>query len=136
MIYVTVPYKLKPYANNRWVAPPADLLLPLLTQSLRSIGYFRAVVTSPFSGMTTYQLNTRLLMLQQEFLQPISQVRFILEVTLMQSLTGKIISNRVFSIVVSAPNNNPYGGVLATNQAANALSKQIAQFVVQKAKSK
>ena len=75
MIYITVPYKLKSFANNHWVAPPADLLSTLLANALRRQHYFHAIVTPPFSGLATYQLNTQLLVLQQEFLQPESRNR-------------------------------------------------------------
>ncbi len=133
MIYITVPYKLKSFANNHWVAPPADLLSTLLANALRRQHYFHAIVTPPFSGLATYQLNTQLLVLQQEFLQPESRVRLTLEITLIQSANGSVLASRVFTIVIPAPENNPYSGVVAANLAANMLAKQISQFVVQAA---
>lgn len=134
MIYVAVPYKLKSFADNDWVAPPAELMLELLTDQIRALGYFHAVVTPPFSGSTTFQMNTQLLVLQQEFLKPISQVRLALEVTLIDVPTGQVLASRVFSAVIPAPGNNPYSGVLATNQVANLLAKQISAFVVRESK--
>ncbi|OGT44400.1 MAG: hypothetical protein A3F13_01830 [Gammaproteobacteria bacterium RIFCSPHIGHO2_12_FULL_40_19] len=131
MIYVMIPYQLKSFATNRWVAPPAELLLPLIANRLRAAGYFHAVVTSPFTGAAHYQLNTHLLKLQQEFIQPQSQVRLTIEATLMNVATGRVIANNLFETTVPATANNPYAGVLATNQAAHTLSKQIAAFVVQ-----
>jgi cholesterol transport system auxiliary component len=136
MIYVMVPYQLKSYANHHWVSSPAQLLLPLLADRVRATGYFKGVVTSPFSGGTSYQLNTQLLVLQQEFLQPQSVVRLTMQATLMNGETGKMIASRVFEAVVSTKNNNPYGGVLATNKAANQVLTQIAYWVVTKELSK
>lgn len=132
MIYVMVPYQLRSYANHHWVSSPAQLLLPLLANHVRARGYFKGVVTSPFSGETAYQLNTQLLVLQQEFLQPESVVRLTMQATLMSGVAGKMIASRVFEVVVPAKNNNPYGGVLATNKAANQVLAQIARWAVVK----
>lgn len=129
MIYVHVPYQLNAFSDHHWVAPPADLLLPLLIEKLRVTGNFSAVVSTPFSGNATYQLNTQLLMLQQEFLQPQSEVRLVMSATLMNIATGRIIGNRIFTVLVPASANNPYAGVLATNQAAHQIVAQIARFV-------
>jgi len=132
MIYVMIPYQLKSFADHRWVAPPAELLLPLIANRLRAENYFKAVVTSPFSGSVTYQLNTQLLTLQQEFLQPESRVRLTIQATLVQVLTGKVIATRVFQAVIPASGNDPYDGVIAANKAAHVVLNEMAQFVVRK----
>ncbi|PIZ03763.1 MAG: hypothetical protein COY58_07980 [Gammaproteobacteria bacterium CG_4_10_14_0_8_um_filter_38_16] len=132
MIYVLIPYQLKAFANHRWVAPPSELLLPLLADQLREAHYFKAVVTSPFSGSASYQLNTQLLTLQQEFLQPQSHIRLTMEATLIHLSNGHVVASRVFQIVIPALQNNPYGGVLAANIAANQMMHQIVKFVVKK----
>lgn len=132
MIYVEIPYQLRAYAEHQWIAPPADLLLPLLANRLRTTGAFRAVVTPPFSGAATDELNTQLLVLQQEFLRPVSVVRLSMEATLINVATGHVIASRVFQAVVPAPDNNPYSGVLATNKAAHDVIAQIARFTVTK----
>lgn len=130
MVYVAVPYQLSAFGDHRWVAPPADLLLPLLANHIRRLGYFHAVAVAPFSGAATYQLNTHLLMLQQEFLQPQSKVRLTIEATVIQVATGNVLADRIFNVSEPAMENNPYAGVLATNKAAGVVTNQIAQFVV------
>lgn len=134
MIYVTVPYKLNAFVDHFWVAPPAELLLPLIANRLRAKHYFKAVVASPFSGNVNLELTTRLLTLQQEFLQPVSQVRLVMEATLLNTATQQVIASRVFCAVVPAPGNNPYSGVLATNAAVHQVVDKIATFAVLKAK--
>ncbi len=131
MIYINVPYKLKSFANNRWIAPPAEMLAPLLAQELRSKGYFRAVVMPPFSGIANYRLSTRLLILRQEFFRPTSVVRIVMRASLVNNATNRVMASRRFQVIVSAPENNPYSGVLATNKAAGILSKRIGRFVIQ-----
>ncbi len=130
MIYEITPYQLEPFSDHAWVAPPAELLLPLIANQLRATHYFHAVVTSPFVGGTDYQLSTRLLVLQQEFLRPQSVVRLEMEVTLINTVTGQVVTNRVFETVVPCAENNPYSGVMATNLAAHMIVNKIARFVV------
>lgn len=130
MVYVMIPYKLKFYATNRWVAPPAQMILPLMAQRLRQTGYFHAVVSAPYSGIANVRLDSRLLTLQQEFLRPISRVHLVIEASLISNATNKVIANRRFQVYVNAPQNNPYSGVLATNRAVALIDNQIAKFVL------
>lgn len=131
MLYVQQAYKLRKFANHRWIAPPAEMLLPLLAQRLRAYGYFKAVVVPPFSGVTNYHLDTRLIILQQEFLQPTSLVRLVMQATLVNNVTNRVVASRRFQAMVSAPENNPYSGVLATNKASQIIAKRISKFVIQ-----
>lgn len=130
MVYTMTPYELKSYVDNRWVSPPAQMLLPLLLSALRSQGYFYAVVSPPFSGVTNFRLETQVVKLQQEFLLPISRVRLVIQAQLINNTTNRIVATRRFETVISAAENNPYGGVRAANTAAATLSRQIARFCV------
>lgn len=130
MIYMMTPYELKAFAHNRWVAPPAQMLLPLFVQSIRRTGYFVAVVSPPFSGITNYHLDTQILKLQQEFLLPNSVVRLSVQASLISGRTSRVIASRLFQVVVPAQTNNPYGGVIAANRAAAIISERIAAFTV------
>lgn len=134
MIYMITPYELKSFADNRWVAPPGQMLLPLFVQSIRNTGYFSAVVSPPFSGLTRYHLDTQLLKLQQEFLLPTSVVRFSVQASLVSSRTSLVVASRLFEVVVPTQTNNPYGGVLAANQAAAIVSDRIAKFCMRYAR--
>lgn len=131
MIYIQTPFKLRAYAKNRWIAAPAEMLLPLFAQRLRACGYFKAVVTPPFSGITNYRLDTQLLTLQQEFLRPTSLIRLVIQATLINTTTNRVLASRRFQVMVSAPGNNPYSGVLAANKAADIMSKRLSSFVIQ-----
>ena len=130
MIYLKEPAHLREFARNAWVAPPAQMFMPLLAEGIESRKYFRAVVTPPFAGRSDYRLDTRLVMLQQEFMQPESQVRCVVSALLINNNTGGVIASHLFQAVVAAPGNNPASGVSAANQAARELSEQIAQFTV------
>lgn len=134
MIYVKNTNQLQEYSRHAWVSPPAQLFMPLMVQRIESKKYFRAVVTPPFLGSSDYRLDTRLVVLQQEFMPSTSQVRCVVEALLTHNKTGRVIASRRFQALLPAPFNDPESGVSATNQAAQQISEQIAQFVVATAK--
>jgi cholesterol transport system auxiliary component len=130
MIYEPIPFDLRHFSNHQWAAPPAQMLMPLVAQALTNQGYFRGVVTTPFSGNTNYRLDTRLIALQQNFLRPQSREVLTLQETLTNNTTNQVMASRRFNAIVPAPQNNPYSGVVAANQAAHMLTGQIARWVV------
>ena len=129
MIYVKVPFRIKAFGDNRWVAPPAQLLLPIIADKIRDKGIFHAVVLPPFTGVSQLHLNIQLIMLQQEFFTSVSQVNLSVRATLLKSATGQVVASRVFRALVPAPGNNPYSGVLATRKAAEKISTMVGVFV-------
>lgn len=130
MVYMVTPYELNAYSQSQWVAPPAQMLTTVIASSLRRTNFFAAVITPPFSGVTSYRLDTQLIKLQQEFLLPTSQEHLTLLVTLINNSSNRVLATKQFDIVLPTQENNPYGGVLAANKAAAQLSAQIASFVV------
>ena len=130
MIYVKTPYRLQAYSRNRWVAPPAYMLLPIFEQAMRNARYFHAIVTPPFSGITNFRLDTKIMALQQEFITPQNRVLLVVKATLLNNATNRIVATRTFKVVVPVKGSAPYSAVLATSSAANSASKKIARFVV------
>mgnify|MGYP001236654131 CR=1 FL=1 len=129
MLYTMVPYKLMSYADSSWVAPPAQMLLPLLSTTIRQMNVFQSVIPAPFSGFSNYTLNATLDTLQQEFFQPVSQVRMVVFVSMTENKTQKVVASQRFSALVPSPGNDAYAGVLAANTAAGEIADQIALFV-------
>jgi cholesterol transport system auxiliary component len=41
MIYIKKPYELNAFASHAWIEPPADMLYPLIVQSIQQTGAFR-----------------------------------------------------------------------------------------------
>ena len=129
MIYMQTPYRLQSYSRNKWVAPPAQMMLPILEQAVKNTRRFYAVVTPPFSGRTTYRLDTDILALQQEFIRPDSQVRLIVKAILVNNKTNKVVASQTYKILMPTSMKTPYGGVIATTQAANKVAQRIAGLV-------
>lgn len=130
LIYEPLPFDLRAYADHQWAAPPAQMLMPLLAQAVRNQGYFKAVVTVPYSGMSQYHLETQLIALKQSFLKPVSAEIVTLQATLVNSQTHHVIASRQFTSTVRAPGNDPYSGVVAANQGIKQLTNFIARWVV------
>ncbi len=130
IIYLKCPYELKAYSRNRWVAPPNEMLTSLVAQSLRNTCYFKAVTTAPYVGQSQYRIETKLLKLQHEFFCCPSQVRMVIQVVIIENCCREVIGEKVCEIVLPAPQNNPYGGVIAANHATSMLLNEIANFVI------
>lgn len=130
MLYMKCPYNLMAFSKNKWIAPPHEMLTALLAQSLRNTCYFKAIVTVPFAGEAAYRVDTRLIKLHQEFLCRPSRVILSLQAVVIDSVCHQAIADKVFTIVVNAPVDNPYGGVLAANKAVRILLYRVATFVV------
>ena len=130
IVYQNCPYQLKFYSRNRWVAPPHEMLTSLISQSLRNTCFFQAVVTAPFVGDTHYHLESRLIKLQQEFFCCPSKVRMIMHFVLVDTHRHEAIGEKVFEVLVLAPKNNPYSGVIAANKATSIILNQVVDFVI------
>ena len=135
MIYAEQPYRLQSFAVNRWIASPAQMLMPLLVQSLKNSGYFKAVVAAPVAVVADYQLNTHLLEFKQNFAKDPSQVIIRIQADLINSKTHLIISSHIFVTTINAAANTPYAGVIAANQSTGDLMQAITRFVVGQVKA-
>ncbi|KTD83087.1 ABC-type transport auxiliary lipoprotein family protein [Legionella waltersii] len=130
MMYMKKPFKLEAFAKNEWTAPPADMLFPLLVQSLQKTGYFYAVTSSPYSEKANYRLDTQLLSLKQNFTKKPSVLEFSAKVVLSNVESNRIVGSQMVSLEIPCPTDTPYGGVVAANQASYQFTATVAQFVV------
>lgn len=127
MAYTIHPYQVAFFAKNAWADTPAKMLQPLIVQSLRKTHYFHAVVTSSLERHN-YILATQIQQLQQDFIVTPSLLRFYVHVQLIRAGTNRVIAEKQFSLVEIMPSQNPYGGVIAANQATADLLVQLSQF--------
>ena len=136
MIYMDKPFELSSFAKHEWVSPPAEMVTPLLIETLRKTGRFHAVVSPPFTGDTEFRLDTQLVTLRQEFLSKPSIVRIAIQAELIDDASNKVIASHLFQTVTPTSKNTPYGGVIAANQGLQTLLGQLADFVVQASRVK
>jgi len=128
IIYVRETHKLEYFAHSEWVDPPARMLAPLLVAAVENSGAFRAVVLTPSAATGDLRLDTEIIRLQQEFRTQPSSVRFTLRAYLVEDKTRRVLAWREFDAAVPAASEDPYGGVVAANQAVQVVLKDLAVF--------
>ena len=130
MLYTSKPYTLNSFSKNAWYSPPANMLYPLLIQSLQHSGYFRAVGSGAYINNADYRLDTQLIELQQNFIQKPSVLELKIKVIITRVANHHMIVSHTFNQRVTCPQNTPYGGVIAANRATLALMKAITKFTI------
>ena len=125
MVYLKRPYELEYFAANQWADTPANMVAPLLAQSLSQSGIWRDVVLLPSLVPGDYRLDVYGFALQQEFVQQPSRVRVTARAQLVDLKLSMIVGVQRFEAIEPAPSENAYGGVVAANRAVAALLDQI-----------
>ena len=126
--YIEKNYELSAFAKNQWVAPPADLLYPLLLEQMQASGAFEGVV-SGFEGNPCMRLNTTLLALYQDFRVHPSVITLRMQAQLI-FLKGKQAPISQQIVVSVQAQDTPYGGVVAANGATQIMLEKLIAFVV------
>ena len=134
MAYTTLPYRISYFSENSWAETPPQMLEPLIVQTLQRSHYFKTVVSTPFVGHYDYLLSTQVLLLEQDFLQHPSVIRFKVRAQLSNAATNRVLAAQEFHVVQPVRQNTPYGGVLAANAAAAKILEQLAVFSAMNAK--
>jgi len=135
MVFVRKSHELEYFAKNQWVDVPARMLAPLLVQAMESSGAFRAVVTPQSGAAASLRLESEIVRLQQEFLAEPSRVHITLRVQLIDVAAKKVLATREFDMTETAPSDDPYGGVVATNRALQRALNEVAEFCAAQAKA-
>jgi cholesterol transport system auxiliary component len=117
MVYSRVPYKLEYFAHNEWIDTPARMLTPLIVSTLKEKSLFSAVTLSPNSVDSNFSLDTEIIRLQQDFFTLKSRERLTVRATLIDNVKHTVIFVHELDVVVTSKTENPYGGVIAANEA-------------------
>ncbi|MBS0149662.1 MAG: membrane integrity-associated transporter subunit PqiC [Nitrospira sp.] len=131
MVYLKRPYELEYFAANQWADTPANMVAPLLVQSLSQSGILRDVVLLPSVVPGDYRLDIYGFALQQEFFQQPSRVRVTARAQLVDLKLSMIVGMQRFETMEPAPSENAYGGVIAANRAVAGLLDQIVPWLRQ-----
>lgn len=134
MAYTLRPYEISYYSQSRWSETPAQMLLPLLVQTLQKTNYFQAVLTPPFGGKYDYTLVTQILRLEQDFTHTPAALVFVVRAQLNQISSDRMIATKEIRVVQPMMRNDAYSGVVAANQAVEKILKQMAEFCMSHAK--
>lgn len=130
MLYTKKPFQIEPFAKNAWKNPPADMLYPLLLDSLQKTHVFRAVTSTSFAEEVDYRLDTQLLSLVQDFTKKPSQLQFSAKVVLVRLSDNRVMGSKIIELQIPCPTDTPYGGVLAANRATQEFTAMVIDFVM------
>lgn len=128
MIYIRQAHKLEYFRQSQWVNTPANMLSPLVAVAMERSGAFGAVVQSSTSVNAKFRLDLEVVRLQHEFLSSPSRVHFTLRAHLLDTATQQVIAWHEFDTLVPAKSDDPYGGVMAANQAVRDVIEQLTTF--------
>lgn len=130
MLYKKKPFELNTFAHNAWISSPANMLFPLIIQSLHDSDYFYAVETPPYADKTDYRLDTQIIELHQNFLVKPSRIEFVAKIMLTETENDRIIVSKMIRKSVATPAESPYGGVVAANVAVKSFTADLTNFVI------
>lgn len=128
MIYIPACYQIQYFAQNRWADMPTQMLQSLLINSLQHTGYFQAIINTPSTTYYDWVLNTQLLSFQQEFITIPSCFRIAMRAQLIDARSRHVIATEDFVVLQTAAHDDPYGGALAANLAAQKILNEINCF--------
>jgi cholesterol transport system auxiliary component len=111
------PYQVSYFVKSSWIESPAQMLQPLMVQTLQNTHMFHAVNGTEAAGAYDYILNTQILKFEQDFTRPQSVFRLTLRVNLLGAVQHRVLRSQEITVVELAPQNTPYGGVIAANRA-------------------
>lgn len=128
IIYVRAAHQPEYFAHSEWIDTPARMLAPLLAPALERSGAFRAIVLAPSATAAALRLDVAIVRLQHEFFSTPSRVRLTVRAYLVDNKTRQVVAWREFDETVTAPQETPYGGVLAANAALRKVLDALAAF--------
>jgi len=129
MAYSMKLYQLAYFRDNEWAETPAQMILPLLVQTLQRTGFFGAILTPPESGRTDYTLRTNILDLVQDYTVSPPVLRFAFRLQLLGA-SGRLIAGREIAVQETMREATPYAGVLAANDVLAKALRMAAGFVL------
>ncbi|KWR88054.1 ABC-type transport auxiliary lipoprotein family protein [Cupriavidus sp. IDO] len=133
MAYTTRKYQIAYFSQNEWVETPAQMMLPLIVETLRRTHYFSAVLSPPDFGRQTFMLHTEIIELSQDFMSDPAVLRLTARFDLRQETTNRLIAAKELSVQVRLADRTPYAGVVAANEAAGRLLRELSRFVIENA---
>lgn len=130
MVYSQSPNEINYFAQNRWVAPTPQMILPLMLQSMRNTHYFKAVTGFPTVANTNYRLDTTIINFKQEFCGQRNWVHITLDATLIRSDNQKVIATRRINIALPTRCKAPEAAIKAYQCALNSVLRQLKWFII------
>lgn len=128
--YTEVPHRIAYFSRHEWVAPPSQMLQPLLLRMLDRAHYFSAVMIPPYTGLYGYVLQIRIQELVQDFTPDPPLLRLALHVQLNSGISNRVLASREITLQEAMRERTPLAGVEAANLAIAKALRQLAVFLL------
>ncbi len=129
MAYSVRAYQVAYFRDNQWAGTPARMIQPLLAQTLRRTGFFRAILVPPESEPASYTLRTEILELLQDHTANPPVLRLKLRLQLFDASERPVAGHDIVE-QEAMRDVAPYAGVVAANDAMARALLEAARFVV------
>jgi len=133
MAYSTKAYQIAYFTKNEWAETPAQMIQPLIVQTLRNTHYFSGVLSPPYFGHYTFGVRTEILELKQDFTSEPAMLQLAMRISLSREATNQVVAKKELSVSEPMFERNPYAGVVAANEAMAKLLRELAKFVIENA---
>ena len=124
------PYQISYYSFSHWAESPADMLMPLIAETMQNTHRFRAIITPPYTGQYDYMLRTQIKTLRIDYTRPIPVLQLDIQAQMIHAGSGNVVSSREFKTSVPLARRSPYSAVVAANEATAILLKKLAVWCV------
>lgn len=134
MAYTTTAYEIAYFSQNEWAATPAQMIQPLIVETLRHTHYFRDVLSAPNFGHHTFVLRSQILELKQDFTSDPASLHLAIRFQLSRAATDQLIASKELTMQEPMRERTPYAGVVAANAAMAKLLREVTRFVIDNAR--
>jgi len=134
MAYTKKPYEVAYFSHHEWAERPAQMLQPLLAETLRRTQAFGAVLTPPHTGRASYTLRSEIVDLLQDFTTQPASFRLGLHVEVSDEASGKVLASKDIALREAMHQGTPEAGAAAANAAIAKALDEVARMVLDKAR--
>lgn len=132
MAYSVQPFQIAYFSRNEWGETPSQMMQHLLVETLRNTRALSAVVMPPYAGRYTHVLRSRILELKHDFTSDPAMLRLAVRFELSDEAANRVIAARELSVAEPMAEKTPDAGVVAANDAAAKLLRDLAELIVEK----
>ena len=135
MAYSTQAFQIGYYNESEWAIAPAQMIQPLLVETMRGAGFSSEIASSSQSGRNTLTLRTEILELRQDFSLEPATFRVAMRFSLLREPTRQLVATKEMAFSEPIREKTAYGGVIAGNAAIEKMLRALADFAIGNANS-
>ena len=133
MAYSTQAFQIGYFNESEWALAPAQMIQPLLVETMRSAGYFSEIASSPQLGRNTLTLRTEILELKQDFSLEPATFRVAMRFSLHREPTHQLVATKDVSVSEPMREKTAYAGVIAGKRGHRKMLRALAVFAISNA---